>query len=384
MFEVLLIGLGDEVLGARTEDALARHIRYAEGVDHLHMIVWRQRAGPPSPVSLSPRLTAYPVGRGGRVSYLREALRLGGEIVRKHTIKVISTQEPFYTAAIGLRLRRRGIRLQIQNHSDFFDNPLWIAERPLWNRGLNVFGQWAVRRADRLRVVNTLEKQKYVSLGIDADQVDVLPVPVDLASFEAPVDDSRLRALRARWRIPPEAPVVFWVGRPVPFKDLGTLLRAMALVRRERPGVHLLLGGDFSLTPQWPALAERLGFADSVHFTGPIARGELPDYFGLCPVYLHASMYEGFGRVMLEAAAAGRAIVATRTAGALDILNGGRTGWLCPPRDPQALAEAVLEALSDPARIRRMGADARAWVKQRFDPDRLTQGIVEAWHRCAG
>lgn len=379
-FEVLLIGLGDEVLGAATEDARARHLLYADGVDHLHMIVWSQ--GSSAPVVLSPRLTVYPVGRGSRWRYMREALRIGEQIVRQRPVKTITTQEPFYTAFIGLRLQRMGSHLQIQNHSDFFDNPLWIAERPLWNTALNAFGKWAVRRADYLRVVNTTERRKYLSFGIPAERVDVLPVPVDLSAFEKPVDESRLAALRARWNIPPDAPLLFWVGRPAPFKDLGTLLRAMAIVCRERPDARVILGGDFSRAPQWPALVNDLGLADSVRFVGPVSRDELPDYFALCSVYLHSSMYEGFGRVMLEASAAGRPIVATRTAGAKDIVRDGETGLLCPPRAPSALAESILTLLADPDRARRMGEAGQVWVKRQFDPERLTADIVAAWRKC--
>ncbi len=380
MFEVLLIGLGDEVLGAATEDAQARHLRYADGVDHLHIVVRSQHAS--APVAISPKLTVYPVGRGGRLNYVCEALQVGGEIVRRHPIRVISTQEPFYTAAVGLRLRRAGVRLQIQNHSDFFDNQLWIAERPLWNGVLNAFGKWAVRRADYLRVVNTTERRKYLSLGIPAERVDVLPVPVDLSAFEKSVDESRLTALRARWQIAPDAPVLFWVGRPVPFKDLDTLLRAMAIVCRERPDARVILGGDFLRAPQWPALANDLGLAESVRFAGPISRVELPDYFALSSIYLHSSMYEGFGRVMLEASAAGKPVVATRTAGAMDIVRDGETGLLSPPREPQPFAKAILALLVDPLRARRMGEAARVWVKQQFDPERLTADIVAAWRKC--
>jgi len=100
-------------------------------------------------------------------------------------------------------------------------------------------------------------------------------------------------------------------------------------------------------------------------------------------MYLHSSVYEGFGRVMVEAAAAGRAVVATRTAGALDIVQDNETGLLCPVRSPEAFAAAVLKLLSDPDRAHTMGTAARSWVQQQFDPDRLTEGIVAAWRRCA-
>jgi glycosyltransferase involved in cell wall biosynthesis len=381
MPEVLLIGLGDEVLGASTEDARIRHIRYAENVNHLHMLAWSQRTS--VPVSLSPKLTVYPVGKGGRLQFMRDALRVGKELIRTRSIKVISTQEPFYTAAVGLQLRRAGVKLQIQNHSDFFDNPAWINERRLWNGLLNAFGKWAVRRADRLRVVNTTEKQKYVAMGIAPENVDVLPVTVDLSAFSRIVDDKHIVMLRQRWEIAENAPALFWVGRPVPFKDLGVLLHAVSLLRVRYPNVVLILGGDFSHTPQWPELAHTLNLERAVRFVGPIGRDELPDYFDLCDVYVHASMYEGFGRVMLEASAAAKPVAATRTSGALDIVRDGETGLLCEPRSPEALAHILGQLLADPIRAQQMGLAARGWVQAQFEAERLTRGVTDAWKKMA-
>jgi glycosyltransferase involved in cell wall biosynthesis len=379
--EVLLIGLGDDVLGATTEDACARHLRYAEGVDHLHMLVWSQRDS--TPVALSPKLTVYPVGRGGRMQFMRDALRVGKELLQSRSIEVISTQDPFYTAAVGLRLRRTGIKLQIQNHSSFFDDPYWLAERRFINGCLNLFGKWAVRRADRLRVVNTTEKQKYVAMGILPEKVDVLPVAVDLSAFSKSVDDERLANLRQRWHIATDAQVILWVGRPVPSKDIGTLLRALALLRNQFPKTVLIFGGNFSNAPQWPQMARELSLNGAVRFVGPISRDELPDYFALCNLYAHPGLYEGFGRVMLEAGASAKPVAAARTAGASEIVRDGETGLLCEIRSPEALAQIMRELLSNLQRAQQMGEAARVWVSTQFEPKQLTAGVIEAWKKMA-
>jgi glycosyltransferase involved in cell wall biosynthesis len=382
MFEVLLLGLGDEVLGAETEDARLRHLRYAESVDHLHLVVWSQQSS--TPVSLSPKLTVYPVGQGGRWAFMREATQVGERLIGERKIRVVSTQEPFYTGLVGLWLKRLGPRLQIQNHSDFIDNRLWIAERPLWNSLLNIFGKWAVRRADHLRVVNSTERQKYIRLGIPVERVDVIPVPVDLSAFGQPVEPARLESLRQRWNISPAAQILFWVGRPVPFKDVGTLLRAVALLHPHWPELCLVLGGNFPASSPWPTLVSDLNLQDVVRFVGPISRSELPDYYALCSVYVHSSMYEGFGRVMLEASASARAVVATDTAGARDIIADGQTGLLCEPRTPAALAETIATLLKDPDRAWQMGRAGQHRARKVFDPEQLTQAIRQAWHKCAG
>jgi glycosyltransferase involved in cell wall biosynthesis len=100
-------------------------------------------------------------------------------------------------------------------------------------------------------------------------------------------------------------------------------------------------------------------------------------------VFLYPSIYEGFGRVMVEAGASGLPVVATATAGAADILRDGETGLLAPVEDASALAQRAGELLADPARRARMGNAAREWIRAQFDPDRAFDAIVSQWRDAA-
>jgi len=192
-------------------------------------------------------------------------------------------------------------------------------------------------------------------------KVRVVPNGVDLKRF-APRPPSS--ALRASLGVPPSAPVALSIGRHVPEKGYRHLVDAAALVERARPGVHWVLVGDGELRSELEARARRLGLESRVHFTG--WRDDVADVLALSDVFVLPSQSEGFGRVLVEAMAMGRAIVATAVGGVPDVVLAGRTGLLVQPADPVALADAVRALLDDPARAARLGAAGRARAESSF------------------
>lgn len=382
---VLMIALNDAILtGAGGGDVRERHLDYAARVAHLHMIVYSPHGRALHPTSLSERLTVYPTRSLSPLTFVWDAYRIGAAICRTHPINVITTQDPFATGLVGVWLKRRfRIPLDVQNHSDFFDNRVWIAERPLRYGLFNRLGKWVIRCADTHRVLNAEEKAKYVRLGIDPDRVAILPTPTRLSRFSPDGPPGEGAALRARLGIPPHAPIVLWVGRPVGFKRVPLLVEAFALVHREHPAARLLLVGDFSQRTDIHRQVAQLGLQDAVHFAGRVNHVDLPAYYRLCTVYVHSSIYEGLGKVMIEAAASGKPVVATRTAGAVEIVVDGETGLLCNVEDAADMAAQIGALLSDPARAQAMGHAARIHVLRKFDHARALDAVIETWRRCA-
>ncbi len=382
---VLMIALSDAILtGAGGGDVRERHLDYAARIAHLHMIVYSPREHDLHTTALSDRLTIYPTRSLSPLTFVWDAYRLGAAICRTHPLNVITTQDPFATGLVGAWLKRRfRIPLDVQNHSDFFDNRFWIAERPLRYGLFNRLGKWVIRHADTHRVLNAEEKAKYLRLGIDPDRVVILPTPTRLSRFSPDGPPGEGAALRTQLGIPPDAPLIGWVGRPVGFKRVPLLVEAFALVRREHPNAHLLLVGDFSLRPDVYRQVAQLGLEKVVHFAGRVDHADLPAYYRLCDVYVHSSIYEGLGKVMIEAAASGRPVVATRTAGAAEIVVDGETGLICNTEDAADMAAKISALLADPARAQAMGRAARAYVLQKFDHTRALEAVVETWRRCA-
>lgn len=168
--------------------------------------------------------------------------------------------------------------------------------------------------------------------------------------YAPPSADERqsLRAkLAAQWGLPAGAP---WVGSAaafVPHKDPETLLKAAALVLRERKDARFILLGEGPLRPALEALASSLGIRAEVVFAG--WRADMVRCLKALDLLAHTSWGEGLGSVLLEAMACGLPVVATTAGGIPEAVEDCRTGLLSPTRSPQGIAQRILQTLSDPA-----------------------------------
>jgi glycosyltransferase involved in cell wall biosynthesis len=387
---VLMISLSEGILtGQGGGDVRDRHLEYARRIGHLHMIVYSPRAHDREAADLSERLTVYPTRSRSPLTFVPDAVRIGAGICRAEAvagrpIDVITTQDPFSTGLAGWLLRRRcGAALDVQSHASFFDNRYWIRERPLRHGAFNVLGKWIARRADTLRVVNTDERARSIRAGVEPDRIEVINTPVNVDRFLAPVDAAEIAALRRALDLPESAPVILWVGRPVWFKRLPTLLDAFAIVRAEHPAARLVLVGDFSGAPHIPARVRALGLSDSVAFAGRVDHADLPAYYALADVYALSSVYEGLPKVLVEAAASATPAVSTAMAGGVDAVVDGETGLLAEIENPADFAARLSALLSDPERARAMGRRARERACDVYDRAATIERIVAMWSRCA-
>jgi L-malate glycosyltransferase len=210
-------------------------------------------------------------------------------------------------------------------------------------------------------------------------KVRLVPNGVDLKRF-APRPPSP--SLRAALAVPPSAPVAVSVGRHVPEKGYRHLVDAAALVERTKPGVHWSLVGDGELRSGLEAQARRLGLASGVHFPG--SRDDVADVLALADVFVLPSESEGFGRVLVEAMAMGRPVVATTVGGIPDVVVDGATGLLVAPADPAALADAVRALLDDPARATALGAAGRARAESTFSLGAHVDAVERVYDEVLG
>jgi glycosyltransferase involved in cell wall biosynthesis len=160
------------------------------------------------------------------------------------------------------------------------------------------------------------------------------------------------------------------VGRFEVAKDHPNMLRAFARVRATRPDAVLLLVGRGSLQAEVEALAGNLGLDGRVRFVG--TREDVPEFMTVADGYVMSSAWEGMPMVLLEAAAAGLPIVATRVGGNQEVVQEGVSGFLVAPGDDQALAAAMLRLMALPETERRaMGARGREQVRREYGLERV-------------
>jgi phosphatidylinositol alpha-1,6-mannosyltransferase len=215
------------------------------------------------------------------------------------------------------------------------------------------------------------------TVGRSAELVQLTP-GVDVDTFRPDVDGSDVRR---RYGLA-DRPVIVCVSRLVPRKGQDTLLHALPLVRHRVRDVGLLLVGAGRYREELTALASSLGVADSVVFTGGIAHDELPAHYAAGDVFAmpcrtrRAGMdVEGLGIVFLEASATGLPVVVGESGGAPDAVIDGRTGFVVDGRSVGAVADRLIQLLTDDALRARLGAAGRAWVEREWRWDVLARRL---------
>jgi glycosyltransferase involved in cell wall biosynthesis len=203
-----------------------------------------------------------------------------------------------------------------------------------------------------------------VQSGVPGERIRVIRSGIDLAPFEAPFDRD---ALRERLRILPGETIVLQVAALAPHKSQTDLLRAAALAAARRPDLRFWIAGEGPLRVALERERQALGLGREVRLLG--FRDDVPDLLRAADLFCVSSYLEGLGTSTLDAMAAGLPVVATRVGGVPEAVAHGESGLLVEPRDPRALAEAILALAGDPDRRRRMGAAAREAVR-RFSADR--------------
>ena len=182
--------------------------------------------------------------------------------------------------------------------------------------------------------------------------------------------------------------VVGFVGVFRPEKGIEYFLQMARVVHALHPDVRFLaVGGesaveDLGWLERMKQLAVDLGLADVVCFPG--SRDDIPDVVHSIDLLVVPSLNEGFGRVIVEAAAAGVPAVGANAAGIPEVIRDGATGVLVPPRDGAAIAKAVEALLDDPERLRRFGEHARADARERFAPASQIAKLQGAWAEALG
>jgi glycosyltransferase involved in cell wall biosynthesis len=313
-----------------------------------------------------PLLTLVPGRLGGSETYVRELLRGLGR-VGAHEYRVVlppiardraeglpsdiateyrsSASTPGRLLAIGLALSRQGALRRHVAGADVVHFPLTIelprTELPtvvtlhdlqhldlpeLFPRAERAFRRVAwhtsLRRATRVLAVSGFARDRAIArLGLDPSRIDVVPLGVD---------HDRLRPGTVE-----REPFLLYPARPWKHKNHERLFAAFALVRRERPQLRLVLtgGGGFRRLP------------DGVEWRGQVGTDELVSLLQRAAALVFPSLYEGFGLPPLEAMACGCPVASSNAAALPEVV--GDAALLFDPRDPRAIARAVLELLED-------------------------------------
>ena len=208
----------------------------------------------------------------------------------------------------------------------------------------------------RMVALTPTERQDHIDLGVDrAENIVTIHSGVDLEGFATKGLD--VVAKKVSLGLDPIRRLVGFAGWLLPIKGPMHLLNAMESVWKNHPDATLVFVGKGELEGALRVQASFAGCDGRVKFLG--WRDDIPEIMPLFDVFVLPSLNEGMGRVLVEAMAAGRPIVASRVGGIPDLVHHGVNGLLVPPRDEIQLADSISWLLSKPDEAARMGAAGR-------------------------
>ncbi|MEU8465260.1 GT4 family glycosyltransferase PelF [Streptomyces sp. NPDC029003] len=273
-------------------------------------------------------------------------------------------QVPFLLTEHGIYLRERylGYRTAAQR---------WPVKALMlgFYRELNSEGY---RQADLITPVNQYNRRWEERGGADSARIRTVYNGVDPHAFPEAGPE-------------PEVPTLSWCGRIDPIKDLETLIRAYAFMRRELPALRLRLFGPVpagceAYRLRLEKLAAELGVGDGIAFEGRVER--VADAYAAGSVVMLSSISEGFPFSIIEAMSCGRTTVSTDVGGVREAV--GDTGLVVPPREPETMARATLALLRDDGRRAELGRMSRKRVVEKFTLHQSVDGFRHIYRELAG
>jgi glycosyltransferase involved in cell wall biosynthesis len=260
----------------------------------------------------------------------------------------IVASDPIVGAAalVGRRIAGRRTPVIVEVHGDWrtFTRSYGSRARRLVAGLVDRLAEWAIRNADATRAVSSFT-------GRLVEQTRGEPPTVTFTAY------SDLDAFTERPVVPlPERPVVIFVGSLERYKNVEGLAAAWRVLAPRIPAARLIVVGRGSQTETVEALLR--DFPDRVEHHPWLDPADVSAAIDRATVLALPSWPEGLGRVVIEAFARGRAVVATDGGGIPDLVDNGVEGFLVRPFDSEALAERLAQVLEDPALAARLGAAA--------------------------
>ena len=344
--QVLVTVLGMRALGQRTmlvahPDGELRQ-RAREGLDLI---------------PLAPK-TEMDLGAAWRLSRLLKQLK--PDVVHAH--------DPHGVAMAGLALSMS---------TQLAKPPLIASRRVDFHLRGGRMSRWKYRQVDCFICASEAIRQMLIADGVPEVRTVTVHEGIDLDRVES----APPARLHEELFLPHGAPVVGNVAALVPHKGQRHLIEAAALVVRQVPDARFVVAGEGELRPSLERQIREHHLEKHV-----LLAGFRPDVLSLhkaFDIFVMSSITEGLGTSLLDAMAAAKPIVATATGGIPEVVVHDSTGFLVPPRDHAAMADAIVRLLKNPALRQRMGQAGLARARQRFSAERMLKQTLRVYQRVA-
>jgi glycosyltransferase involved in cell wall biosynthesis len=255
--------------------------------------------------------------------------------------------------------------------------PLVAARRVDFHIKGNSLSRWKYRQVDCFICASEAIRKMLVADGVPAARAVTVHEGIDLGHIEA----APAANLHAELWLPHHAPIVGNVAALVPHKGQRHLIEAAAIVVKRVPDARFVIAGEGELRPALERQIKDHHLEKHVFLAG--FRPDVVSVHKAFDIFVMSSVSEGLGTSLLDAMACGKPIVATTAGGMPEVVKDGQTGILVPPRDHEAMANAIIRLLSDAAARRAMGAAGEARARAYFSAERMVQDTFEVYRRVA-
>ncbi len=235
-------------------------------------------------------------------------------------------------------------------------------------------------RLDRVICISEAIRTVCRDAGVPEDRLRLVPSGIDLARIREGPEETA--AVRQEFAPDKKKPLLLLnVASLTDHKGQRYLLEAMPAVLARLPQTQLVIVGTGELEGPLRHQANLLAIDEDVTFAG--FREDVPTLLKACDLFVMASHLEGLCTSVMDAMAAGKAVVATAAGGLPELVEDGRTGLVVPVRDPDALAAGLLDLLTDRKKRERFAKAAGEVAAKRFDKERMIDGTLAVYRELA-
>lgn len=252
-----------------------------------------------------------------------------------------------------------------------------VRKNPGWGYKLYCILEDLFGRKAQVAVANSGAGQRMlIDRGYSAEKTMVIYNGLDTRRLK--VDPAQVSKIREETGLKPGRPVVGIAAWVAPAKDHAGFIKSARIILEHRPDVRFAILGDGPLLPEIEVMVKDMHLTERVVFLGKHNRvGNYLSIFDVC--VLSSADHEGCSNSILEYMFLGKPVVATDVGGNRELVIQGENGYLVPPKNPEALAEAILGLLNDPDKARRMGEKGRDKVLEQFSQERMVADYQNLW-----
>lgn len=375
--KILNLSLDNSILNKNSHSS-KRIVEYGELVEKYTVIVSHNEN---KIVDLSEKTKVYGIKLlqipmiVSRLFALLQIYKLASKLVKSKKYSVITIQDPFELGLVGLLIAKKyKIGLNIQEHGDFFSQKYWRNENII-NFIRYYLGKFVIKKADSVRVVSKrIENNLIEKLNIKKEKIVNMPVYTELKNKDCFYQSQKKEINNNANKI-----IFLWAGRFVKQKNLPMLIMAFSNVLKKYPNLILRIIGSGLEKKKIIELIKKNNIKNNIEIFDWI--DDIDIEYDKADAYILSSNYEGWGRVIIEAASHGLPSIMTDVGCAGEIIKDSENGIIIPVGNQKKLEEAMIKLIKDEYLRNKLGKNALQTVVKLPSKEQILKLYKKSWKK---